>query len=258
MSFPRSTVDHPTHHDPVLVLDTASPTVSLALAQDGRLLAERHLELRRTSEQLLIAVEEALEETGLALGDLAGMAALQGPGSFTGLRIGLATVLGWHQALGLPATALPTFPVLAADAWPTLAEQAGNSTVEVLAAVDAIRGDWSVQRFRLGATDPSPMGEGPPLPRVEPLDEPQLLSGEALLALAPEPPARLHLVGFGVDALAEGVDGIETIVPPPLAATAARLASLDLGLLGLEGWDPDRLIRPIYYRPPAVIPPKGR
>lgn len=248
---------HSAAHDrPVLVLDTASPTVSLALAVGGRLLAERHLELRKTSEHLLLTVEGALDEVGLGLRDLAGIAVLQGPGSFTGLRIGLATVLGWHQALGLQATALPTFPVLAAAAWPTLMNRATDEGVEVLAAVDAIRGDWSVQRFRLRSLAPRLGREG--LARAEPLTESELLAGDDLLAGAPEPPARLHLVGFGVDALATRAGRVEAIVPPPLAATAARLASLDLGFLGVDGWDPDRLVHPIYYRPPAVTPPKTR
>ena len=61
-------------------------------------------------------VQEVLTEAGVGVRDLGGIAVLRGPGSFTGLRIGLATVLGLHQALGVPATAIPSLPVLAASA----------------------------------------------------------------------------------------------------------------------------------------------
>ena len=71
---------------PLLVLDTASPTVSVAVAAGGRLLAERREPIARSSVLLLPMIDEALAEAGAALGDLAGLVVLAGPGSFTGLR----------------------------------------------------------------------------------------------------------------------------------------------------------------------------
>ncbi|MEE8524817.1 MAG: tRNA (adenosine(37)-N6)-threonylcarbamoyltransferase complex dimerization subunit type 1 TsaB [Thermoanaerobaculia bacterium] len=218
---------------PILVLDAASPVVSVAAADGGRLLAERTTELRRSSERLLTLVEEVLDEAGVELGGLGGVAALQGPGSFTGLRIALGTVLGFHQAVGVPATALPTLPVIAAAA----AEAAGGT---VLAAVDAMRGDWTVQPFQI-----DPGHSGFPLP----LAPAELRSPAALGELAPA-----RLAGFGVGRLAETDDrdcGFELVEPPPLAAVAARIASL-----GTISWDPAGLTRPIYFRPPAVTVPR--
>lgn len=225
--------------DTVLVLDTASPTVSIAIARNGEVLAEATLELRQTSEQLLSTVERVLGTADLSPRDLDGVAALQGPGSFTGLRIGLATVLGWHQALGVRATALPTLPVVAAAG--------GAAQDEVIAAVDAIRGDWSVQRFRVEPVDASG-SQHSNLQRAVALDETILVAGAELDRYAP-----CRLIGFGVTAL-DTIPGIEVIEPPPLAATAARLLSLDPGA---TPWDVDQLTRPIYARPPAVTPPKA-
>lgn len=204
----------------LLVLDTSSPVVSVAVGTARSVAAVRTLELRRSSEHLLRAVEQALEEAGLGLQQLGGLAALQGPGSFTGLRIGLATVLGWHQALGLPATAVPTLPVLAAAA-------AGDGA-DVVAAVDAMRGEWFVERFPVS-------GE---------TGESGLYSGRDLNAFAP-----CRLVGFGVSEIA-GLDAaVEAVEPPPLAPVALRLAA--------EGpWDAARLSAPVYFRPPAVTKPK--
>ncbi len=216
---------------PVLFLDTGSPVSSVAVGGRGEVLAERTIEQRRTSELLLPVIEEALAEAGVALGDLHGIAALQGPGSFTGLRLGLATVLGLHQALEVRATALPTLPILAAAA--------GPGDTEVLAAVDAIRGDWVVQRFAVGASE-----------QPAPLSEPELIAAAALAGRGP-----CRLAGFGAGRLAEEPwnrdSGIELFEPPPLAAVAAR----NLSAGDLE-WDPARLSSPIYFRPPAVTLPK--
>jgi tRNA threonylcarbamoyl adenosine modification protein YeaZ len=213
---------------PILVLDAASPVVSIAAAEGGRVLAERTTELRRSSERLLRLVEEVLDEAGIGLGDLAGAAALQGPGSFTGLRIALATVLGFHQALGVPAAALPTLPVIAAAA------AADGGTVH--AAVDAMRGDWTVQSFRVAPGEP-----GFP----EPLAAAELRPGTELDDLAPG-----RLAGFGIRRLTETA-AIELVEPPPLAPVAARIASLEP-----PPWDPAGLTRPIYFRPPAVTLPR--
>jgi len=229
-------------HRPILALDSASPVVSVAVAAGGELLAEGTLELRRSSERLLATIEEVLAAAGCSLAGVAGVAALQGPGSFTGLRIGLATVLGFHQALGLPATAVPTLPVIATSAAEDAA--ADGTPATVVAAVDAMRGDWSVQRFRIAAGAP---------PRAEPLAAAERRPGSELPELAP-----CRLAGFGVRRLADepwwrADAAIELFEPPPLAPVAAR----EISARGVD-WNPARLTSPIYFRPPAVTVPKKR
>jgi|SRR5580693_5973674 tRNA threonylcarbamoyl adenosine modification protein YeaZ len=137
----------------VLALDTGSPLVSVALGRGGRVVAARAAAMERSSSQLLALAGEVLGAAGVRPAELAGVVALAGPGSFTGLRIGLATALGLHQALGLAALALPTLRVLAAEA----AEAAPGRGL-VIAAVDALRGEWSAQPFTRAAL-PEPRGE---------------------------------------------------------------------------------------------------
>src|SRR3954449_10890345 len=132
--------------NPLLALDTGSPLVSVALARDGAVVAARSVEQERSSTRLLEMVREVLEEAGIRIGDLGGIAVLRGPGSFTGSRIGLATALGLHQALGIPATALPSLQALAFSM---------GTAGRVIASVDALRGDWSAQGFE----DGRPLGE---------------------------------------------------------------------------------------------------
>lgn len=175
---------------PFLVLDSASPLVSVAVGRGAEAWASRAEPIERSSRRLLEMIDEVLRETGLRLADLAGIAALQGPGSFTGLRIGLATVLGFHQALGLPATALPTLPILASLAG------GGRS----FGACDALRGEWMVQGTDGGAR----------------------LLGEAALAEL----ASCTLVGFGISRLgtlpgwpeAVRLQEPTALAPPALAA----------------------------------------
>src|SRR5260370_987992 len=125
----------------VLALDAGSPLVSVAVGRGGDTLAMRAVPQQRSSTQLLALVAEALAELGARPADLAGVVALAGPGSFTGLRVALATALGFHQALGLPALAAPTLAAMAAasDA------PAGGLAI---AAGAARRGEGSVQAVR--------------------------------------------------------------------------------------------------------------
>lgn len=209
----------------LLALDTGSPQVSVALGRGGQVLAERSVEIDRSSGRLLEMIGEVLAEAGAKPADLGGVLALQGPGSFTGLRIGLATALGLHQALGVPATTIPTLRVLAARA-------GGQGTV--VAAVDALRGEWSAQAFREG----------------EPLTGMELVHGSTLPSLVPGVAA---VTGFGVSRLAELPDwpaAVRLIEAGPLAATALPLAPSE--------WDSSLLIHPIYSRPPAITAPRPR
>ena len=226
---------------PILAFDTASPVVSLAIAHEGELLASATLELRRSSEQLLSALEMTLEEAGLSLHDLGGAVALAGPGSFTGLRIGLATVLGFHQSLGLPATALGTLPILAVAA----AEGDGfQASEQVVTIVDSLRGDWTAQPFRMVRdTDLSWS--------AKPLAEPALYPVAALATLGPP-----RLIGMGVAELArqDPLAGLEVVEAPPLAPVAARWVS-QREIARAINWDPGLLTQPIYFRPPAVTRP---
>ncbi|HYO12325.1 MAG TPA: tRNA (adenosine(37)-N6)-threonylcarbamoyltransferase complex dimerization subunit type 1 TsaB [Thermoanaerobaculia bacterium] len=220
--------------DPLLVLDTGSPLVSVAVGRGGTVVAERSVELGRSSARLLDMMAEVLEEAGLKPRDLGGIAVLRGPGSFTGVRIGLATILGMHQALGVPATGLSTLEALAASVQ-------DRTEGTVLAAVDALRGDWSARAFAAA-----------PLPR--PVGEEGLVPGSELPRLAGGGPA--VVIGFGVSRLAE-LPGwpaeIRLMEAGPLAPAAVRLASAPDAV-----WDAGLLTRPIYSRPPAITPPKPR
>lgn len=251
-----SRLEAPPAGAPLLALDTASPVVSVAVGAAGEPWAIRSVEIRRSSERLLALAQEALDETGHRVSDLAAVLALAGPGSFTGLRVGLATALGLHQATGMAAAALPSLEVLATSASLALEAEGQPGPTVAVAAVDALRGEWFVRPFRLHPGHPP-----------EPLEERQtgaaILSPEAIAALGPE-----LLVGFGVAGLARRLEDLESLGAGPVRALepgadgspAPCLAEAALHLAGRAplDWSPAALTRPLYLRQPAVTVPKPR
>lgn len=118
----------------VLAVETSTAAGSVAIVSRAGVRLEITHGLESThSDRILAAVDQALRETSLALDDLAGLAVSVGPGSFTGLRIGLATVKGLAEAHPLPLAAVSTLEALALNA------PAGRTPV--CAALDARKGE---------------------------------------------------------------------------------------------------------------------
>ncbi|MDN5326154.1 MAG: tRNA threonylcarbamoyladenosine biosynthesis protein TsaB [Moorella sp. (in: firmicutes)] len=102
----------------VLGVDSATRVAAAAIGDDKQLVAELFFNTRKNhSQRLLPMIAALLAETGVELADLDGLAVSLGPGSFTGLRIGLATVKGLAQAAGKPLVGIPTLDALAWNAW---------------------------------------------------------------------------------------------------------------------------------------------
>ena len=84
----------------LLAIDTAATALSAAIVSEQGLIGEFGLDTGKNhSVGLLPMLEALLANTGLALKDMDAFAVTQGPGSFTGLRIGIATVKAWGDAL---------------------------------------------------------------------------------------------------------------------------------------------------------------
>lgn len=99
----------------VLVLDSCGERASVALAGlDGGLLAEELLPVRAVSTRLLVAVRSLMESAGVSgVNSLAALGVVHGPGSFTGVRVGLAVAKGLAEAANLPLAAVSRLAVLA-------------------------------------------------------------------------------------------------------------------------------------------------
>src|SRR6266496_3173877 len=98
----------------LLAVESATLSGGAAILDGDRLLGEITLNIAIThSERLLSSVDRLLADCGLAPADLEGLAVSVGPGSFTGLRVGIATVKALAMALDLPVAAVPTLDALA-------------------------------------------------------------------------------------------------------------------------------------------------
>ncbi|PYM04330.1 MAG: tRNA (adenosine(37)-N6)-threonylcarbamoyltransferase complex dimerization subunit type 1 TsaB, partial [Candidatus Rokuibacteriota bacterium] len=99
----------------VLGLETATLAGGAALIDGDRIVGEYTLNIRVThSERVMAAVDRLLTDAGWRPSDLEGLAVSIGPGSFTGLRIGVSTAKGLALALGLAVVPVPTLDALAA------------------------------------------------------------------------------------------------------------------------------------------------
>lgn len=98
----------------ILSVDSATPVAGVAIIDENKILAENFLNTGNThSQQLLPLIKETLNRTKITLNDIDGIAVSIGPGSFTGLRIGLATAKGLAQVKGIKIVAIPTLDALA-------------------------------------------------------------------------------------------------------------------------------------------------
>ena len=104
----------------VLGIDTSTPCGSVGLVDDDWILSDYLLNTPVThSERLLGAIELVLRESQCPMRDLAGWAISLGPGSFTGLRIGVSVVKGLAFDAEKPVAAIPTLDILASQVSPT-------------------------------------------------------------------------------------------------------------------------------------------
>lgn len=148
----------------ILAIDTATAACSAALMVGDAIVARRFVPMARGhAEALMPMVESVMAEAGTAYGDLDLIATTVGPGTFTGLRVGLAAARGLAVAGGLPVVGVTTLEALAHGVDPGVRQ--GRS---VVAALDARRGEVYVQAFDDGLKPVAPAAALPPLAAVLP------------------------------------------------------------------------------------------
>src|SRR5437667_8475409 len=133
-----------------LAIDTATDIASVAVGEPPGTDAGVFVQgARRHAAEIIVLIDHALEQAGVRLTDLEGIVVGDGPGSFTGLRIGWAAAKGLAQQAGLSLAAVPSLMAAAA----TVARQLGP--VPIAACYDALRGQvyGALYVVRPGAVD---------------------------------------------------------------------------------------------------------
>jgi tRNA threonylcarbamoyladenosine biosynthesis protein TsaB len=213
-----------------LILETSGRAGQVALAEGDVLRAVRRLdEARRHARDLAPAVAELLASQGWQPRDIHAVIISRGPGSYTGLRVGIMSAKAFAYATGCALIALDTFAVIAAQTPPEV------SIVDVLA--DAQQGRLYVQRFALS-------GAGAPIP-VTPL---AILPSADWLA-ARDPATWVSGPGLRGQHLPQGIPTVEAARWDPQAETLMRL-----GLIRYREGTRDDLwgLEPLYLRPSAA------
>jgi len=179
----------------LLGIDTATATAGIAIVdQDGRVLAEaRHATASRGAD-VLVAIDQVCRAAAVAPAELDAIAIGAGPGSFTGLRIGMATAKGIAFAARRPLWAVSSLAALAADAAEELGEpRAIHAGGVICATLDARRGELYAGCYRGGSA------LGPE--RVIPPGELAAWVAELVTAEAGGGPApAVHFAGDAIDA----------------------------------------------------------
>lgn len=225
----------------ILAFDTAGNGCSACVWQDGTVLAQARLGMERgQAEALVPLLSGLLEQAGLDWPQLDRVAVTVGPGSFTGVRVGLATARALALATGLPVTGVSTLDLFAAAAQPAVAALKGRRPGVLLALIDARRDDLYCQAFDAATlsplTGPDSLRPEEIAPLLARLGQPAVACGDARPLVAPLLDDGT-LAGWLGDTLAD---------PVVLAGIASRRA-------------PDGTVpAPLYIRPPdAALPANG-
>ncbi len=226
----------------ILAIDTSMQACSVAVsARDGapRICAVYEKIGRGHAERLPGMVDDVLKKAGLTIGQIGRFAVTRGPGTFTGVRIGIAMARGLALGCNKPLVGIGTLQVLAAQVLhktPDLVSQKHQTDKPRLGiAIDARRGEIYWQRFDLSG---------------EPLEEPLALSPQTVADALKSGGDTVILAGSGA-ALITPLLG-EMSLPPPLCPDlqprAERLVEIAARITASDIASPQST-RPLYLRP---------
>ncbi|MCC6949201.1 MAG: tRNA (adenosine(37)-N6)-threonylcarbamoyltransferase complex dimerization subunit type 1 TsaB [Bradyrhizobiaceae bacterium] len=217
----------------MLAVDTALGACSVVLfdANLNQTIAVESVEMNRGhAEALVPMIERVMQSTGLDFDDLDRIVTTVGPGSFTGLRVGIAAARGLALASGKPAIGVSTLDALAA---PFVTE---SETVPIVVAIDARHGNFYLQMVGAG-------GRKLVSPRVATL-------AEAIRAAAI---GLVRIIGSGADLIANHWPAPE--LPAPLLVDARPAPDIAwVARLGARTDAEKSPPKPLYLRPPDARP----
>lgn len=224
----------------LLAFSTSTPRGSVAVVRDGALVAQAdYVDLQGHAERLFEAIDAALSRAQATRADVGAIACDIGPGSFTGVRVGVASAKGIALALGVPLCGVISLEAMARAAFE---QGAAGADCAVIAAIDAKKGEVFLGAWRASS------GEPVIAPCARALDAAAFASDELT------PFARVVIVGE----VAAGVDlpaGMRLARGPaidlPDAAWIGRIGAARLAAGG--GGDLD-LVEPLYVRAPDAVP----
>lgn len=220
----------------ILAIDTSTSFASIAVARDGQTVAESLFGTDRTlSARLLPEISRLLAIAGLEMNEIDLFGCGLGPGSFTGIRAGVATIQGLALATGTPCTGFSSLAMLAMNAF--------GGSGPVCSLLDARKNEVYAGLYDCSSPIPSPF-------RPDCVVAPQLLAGR-LCDITDQP---VLFVGDGAlryrDVLAELMGDRALFAPPSAMNGRAAHGTFLAGQAFLNGCDPSpAALLPTYIRP---------
>jgi len=217
----------------ILAIDTSTISGSVAVTEDLRLLAEWTFPSAQThNRRLLKMVDELLHEAGVALDAVDGLAVTIGPGSFTGVRIGMTTVKTLAWAANKPYAGVPSLDALAAPL--------GYASQPVCACIDAHKKEVFCALYQPDGKGnqhrPGPFQVIPPDRLIERIDKPTIFCGDGWLLYR--------------DLLKKGLGDLAIEASGPYHTIRAASVALLARKMFLEGKAEDPVASvPLYIRP---------
>lgn len=216
----------------LLALDTATPVTAVALLEDEKVLGQEFQPAKNHSVTLLPAVDRLMADSSVSRASLGAIAAGVGPGSFTGVRVGLTLAKTMAFALGVDLVGVSTLEALAYDG-------RGGEADWICPCLDALKKEIYGARYRMDGTCEEAEGAHDPRRWAENL---AMTGGRCLL------------LGTGVSRyreIFEEILGEQAVIPSEEALH--RVSAVAVGLLGLERLhrgekDDPRTLEPMYCR----------
>jgi tRNA threonylcarbamoyladenosine biosynthesis protein TsaB len=221
----------------VLSLDSATEVASCAIIEDTRLLGEVVINYKmQHSKTLLPIIDSLLTSLDLTLKDIDGFVVSKGPGSFTGLRIGMATIKGFSQGTKKPFVSVSTLDSLAYNMCYT-----GGIICPIL---DALRGNLYTALYTFNGTE------------LVTISDYMVISVEELIPLLLNHKSPVHFIGDGLvkhGALLK--ESLPDVSFAPVHINLARASALgEIGIKRLSRGEEDNIYdsAPMYLRKPQA------
>lgn len=224
----------------MLAINTSTPQFSIGLLlENGSLVTEYSMSPgAKNYNGVMPAIDYLLETSEVHATDIHAVMVAKGPGSFTGLRVGISAAKGFCQGLGIP--------IIAVSSLEAMASQASFVTLPVCPILDSRKGEVFVSLYRWSRRDSG----------MKPLTEETSLKLESLPSLIRE-----ETLFLGNDLSSQGpiltdiLGSHALLAPAPLwNLRAAAVASAGLGRFEVGDFDDLRDLVPAYLRPPDIRP----
>lgn len=218
----------------ILCLDSATESATAAIIDEDKLLGEITFNYKKQHSTIMMPmIDNLLTSTDLSIEDIDGFVVSKGPGSFTGLRIGMATIKGLAQPTGKPFVSISTLDALANNLF--------FSTGVICPIMDALRGNVYTNFYKVCNGS------------LEALGESEILSIEELINKLKNYNEPIHFIGDGTYKFKETLaENLNNAYFAPTHLNLVKASSLgEIGLRRLKNGEKEDVFTsaPIYLRP---------